>query len=1254
MDPEQIREFEENLRRINEMLGQQSAAMASMTKSMQANAAATQKNTEADKENTNGSNVLTKAKEAEQKAAEKGAEAVANYTAALYSSKNALNSFSSALFSGTEGFAKYGSTLGNLGDATLSVGKNFGLLGFAIGGAIKGMTMIGELALKQADDIGKATDAIARMGAANQFTGMQIAGLGHAALLSSAELDKFIKPMQAMGSSFKAMGTGSADATKTFFEMAQGGRDAAEAEKMRANWRRMGFADDQARAEAMAKAVDVMVSSGTSIDNVKKGMSSLAKITFDYQKNLTVISEITGKTAEQQAEQQKINAANMQWQVYEAQMNKKMRETSDAAEAERIRKELEGASKTRDLLAARYGEKGAAMAGQYYSGAPMTIGVPEMAMQGTKDEVYKLLEGGKQGMSAEDQGKLVQEIAKKQQDTAVRFGTALSVDQSGSLAKTLGFDPKSMAETNIAASRDSGKAGKTAETAVEGIEQGKGAAANDPMQKTRDALIETEKKLKTAADELLLSMNPLVKGFDAGTIATAALAAAAIAAAAALAYMAGKAALGKFGGVDSKGKPSSKAKSKPRARDAKGRFTKAKPSMLSRATGSLGKMASPLSSLASGAGRAAKFIPGVGLLAAGGMAAYDAVSGYKNAGENLGIKGREATTGEKFSSAAGGALSGLTFGLVAADSLSKAIAKATGAGPTVAKTPEATPTVAKTPESTAATVAKTTVATLSASASQDAAKEAQKKHAAQMAATDKSKEKTEASIVTIGSKIETDQRTIDQTKELQETNEIRSKNEGAALNSLIRALDDATAKLGIFGTSLQTIATTINGLGGGGTSPFGPAPDGGGGGGSPSGAGSAPANISSYMATTAMLESGGNANARAKTSSAGGMFQFLDGTWKQLTKEMGKNYSLEDKFDPRKAAEVMAYFTQKNKKQLEKSTGKPASNTDLYMAHFLGAGGASKFLNAMGRNPNALAADMDPKAARANKSIYYNESGKPRTLREVYDLMGSKYNKQSQVVAQGKAPKFVQEMAAAGGMKPGGGETAGPSGDLAAYFNFRSPSGEEEDFKGMNGALQNALLMAAQDYKAQSGKKLTINSAKRSSEDGKRLWDETVKRGTPGKGPTGDLVAKPGRSPHERGVGVDIQEYGDPKALDALSRAGLTRPYGMKDKVHFELKAMDGGIFDGPKSGYPVEMHGSELVAPLNANSVLAEMAKTPADTTTEDITTPMTKPADTSDKGMNINAEMLAMLSDKLDTMIEALENGNDTSNKLLKASRV
>ena len=74
----------------------------------------------------------------------------------------------------------------------------------------------------------------------------------------------------------------------------------------------------------------------------------------------------------------------------------------------------------------------------------------------------------------------------------------------------------------------------------------------------------------------------------------------------------------------------------------------------------------------------------------------------------------------------------------------------------------------------------------------------------------------------------------------------------------------------------------------------------------------------------------------------------------------------------------------------------------------------------------------------------------------------------------------------------------------------------------------------------------------------------------------------------------------------------------------------------------------------MNANSILADMTKTTANATTDDSPKPITRTNNTPEQVMNMNAEMLAMLSDKLDTMIDVLENGNDTSNKLLKASRV
>ena len=1211
MDPEQLREFEENLRRINEMLGQQTALQAGILKQMQSQTASVAQNTAATNNSTNSTNGLTNAQTgatkavlAAQQAEEKAAEAANAMRQSFDMTTTSLKSFTNAMLTGEKGFTKYGDGVKGLGDAAFNVGRQFGVLGTIVGGAAAGLSRLVALQFEQFDAQVKFKDEISKIGGVGAGTTAELSALAKQAGYSYMDLHKLSKPLQTAREGLQVLGGTVGEGTKSFLEMANVGKET------RMQFERLGISQEEL-TNMQGQYLQLQRLSGASLRDEAKDKAKLKQSSLEYTENLVKLSALTGKSADALAQEQQ------QAQLQFEELVKTRQENAAIArlEATGRKEDLEKAAGLKDEQKARK---------QFINDMTARVG-PEMAQQlakvartGTFDESTKGLanlgisaqqlsadlKNAKPGKETEDLILRTQtDINKKFDQKAESLGTALQLGGEN-LGKDFGI-------TQQALERTVGQQGKTAEEldkiAKDAITKQKTAGTDAALDK-RGELTEAEIRAKAKVDELVGAM-------DYAKIATYALAAAAVAAALALGKIGASGLTDMFKGKGKGPKPKAPRARIPKGQPGAGRFApKPKPSLFSRATGALGKMTRPLGRIASGAGRV---LGKVAAPLAIGMAAYDAYTGYRDAGKNLGIKGREATTGEKLSSAAGSALSGLTFGLISPETISKSIAKATGAGP--------------------------------GASSQDAAKEAQKKHAAQIATVEKSKEKTEASIVTTQSKIEADQQTIEQSKELQETNDLRSKNEGAALNSLIRALDSATEKLGIFGSSLQTLATTINGLGGG-TSPFGPAPDGSG---SPSGAGSAPANLSSYMAATAMIESGGNANARAKTSSAGGMFQFLDGTWKQLTREMGKNYSLQDKFDPRKAAEVMAYFTEKNKKQLEKSTGRPATNTDLYMAHFLGAGGASKFLNAMGRNPNALAADMDPAAARANKNIYYDESGRPRTLKQVYDVMSSKYNEKAKLVAKGEAPKFVQEMAAQGGMKPGGGGP-GPSGDLAGYFNFRSPSGDETDFRGMNGALQNALLMAAKDYKAQSGKKLTINSAKRSAADGKRLWDETVRRGTPGRGPTGDLVAEPGRSPHERGVGVDIQEYGDPKALNALSRAGLTSPYGMRDKVHFELQARDGGIFDGPKSGYPVEMHGAELITPLNANSILAEMAKTPANATTEESTKPITRTNDTSEKVMNMNAEMLAMLSDKLDTMIEALENGNDTSNKLLKASRV
>ena len=237
----------------------------------------------------------------------------------------------------------------------------------------------------------------------------------------------------------------------------------------------------------------------------------------------------------------------------------------------------------------------------------------------------------------------------------------------------------------------------------------------------------------------------------------------------------------------------------------------------------------------------------------------------------------------------------------------------------------------------------------------------------------------------------------------------------------------------------------------------------------------APADIQKYLQATALIESGGNANARAGTSSAGGMFQFLDSTWKQMVKEMGKDYKLEDKFDPKKASEVMAYFTQKQKAQLEKGIGRQASNTDLYMSHFLGAGGATKFLNAMQKDPTQSAAALDPAAAKANASIYYDK-GRERSLQEVYALMGKKMAKAESAVAEGKwGGKALPEAVAAlaGNKQINAGQNA-PTGTPVSRSKLVTPA------QPLNNA--EVIKQAQEKYKAEKA----AEEAKKKEEEAKK------------------------------------------------------------------------------------------------------------------------------------------------------------------------
>ena len=68
--------------------------------------------------------------------------------------------------------------------------------------------------------------------------------------------------------------------------------------------------------------------------------------------------------------------------------------------------------------------------------------------------------------------------------------------------------------------------------------------------------------------------------------------------------------------------------------------------------------------------------------------------------------------------------------------------------------------------------------------------------------------------------------------------------------------------------------------------------------------------------------------------------------------------------------------------------GRP-EDADLYLAHYLGPGGASKFLQRHEASPDAAAADAFPAAARANKSIFY-QGDRARSYDEIRERFSAK------------------------------------------------------------------------------------------------------------------------------------------------------------------------------------------------------------------------------------------------------------------------
>ena len=215
-----------------------------------------------------------------------------------------------------------------------------------------------------------------------------------------------------------------------------------------------------------------------------------------------------------------------------------------------------------------------------------------------------------------------------------------------------------------------------------------------------------------------------------------------------------------------------------------------------------------------------------------------------------------------------------------------------------------------------------------------------------------------------------------------------------------------------------------------------------------------------YLVKTAMRESSLNPEAKAPSSSAVGLFQFLDSTWLQVMKEEGPrlgyqkyasaigkdasgDFFVKDKKlraeilklreDPQVAADMAAAFTESNGQYLQSKFGRMPSPGELYIAHFLGPQGAEKLFNAGLDNPDRIAAKLFPSQARANRQIFY-EGNHARTIREVYKALVAKHNALVAAPLPDADPAFVAQQLASG--EPRVADSAAAAPPIPAGVSF--------------------------------------------------------------------------------------------------------------------------------------------------------------------------------------------------------------------------
>ncbi|MEP1442852.1 MAG: hypothetical protein ABJK39_07570 [Hyphomicrobiales bacterium] len=331
-----------------------------------------------------------------------------------------------------------------------------------------------------------------------------------------------------------------------------------------------------------------------------------------------------------------------------------------------------------------------------------------------------------------------------------------------------------------------------------------------------------------------------------------------------------------------------------------------------------------------------------------------------------------------------------------------------------------------------------------------------------------------------------------------------------------------------------------------------------------------------YLVKTAYRESSFRPELSADTSSATGLFQFIEQTWLSTVKSDGAKFGLSSEAnaiqkgsdgrftvadperrqqildlrkDPALSANLAGVLTQKNQAYLERATGLEPTSGELYIAHFLGAKGAADLISAAQSNPTQKASDLFPQAAKANKSIFYGNGGDGKTVQQVYAGLISKHSQFGEPLALRPEPQNTLKSHTAASPQ----QTSEPKVDgaqaafLASHFGSVATaysaglSGKENGFDALLGAKpqDGSFFLPKSRYAAEGGRVADPLAGARATQSDNYQQTLPSRYGREGAGAvSSDVSATP--SVFNQAIPTALIEPTEPSLRDGLTPSIVT------------------------------------------------------------------------------------------------------------------